>query len=158
MVKRFLSLLILGVLAFAAVATGATSHHHASKHSLSGTVKIVDLERKGNTPAPGTSANYAGRVASAQGSGAITGKTNYLAGAKFSGTNRTFFAHGTFKNTLKGTGTPHSDGTVTFSGSGEVIGGTGRYSGAHGSFKFTGKTKLTPGAIATFKVTGSATY
>jgi hypothetical protein len=160
MLKRLLSVVVLGVavVSAASIATGATQHH-ATKHSLNGRVKLTNLENKGNPPAPGSSQTTAGRVATPQGSGAIIGTIKYGVAASFTGTQKAFFDLGAFKLNIKGTGTPNSDGSVSFKGSGRVVGGTGRYGGAHGSFTLSGKVhQFGPGGVVTFIVKGSVVY
>jgi hypothetical protein len=160
MLKRLLYIVALGaaVVSVASITTAAT-RHRATKHSLNGRVKLTNLENKGNPPAPGSSQTTAGRVATPQGSGAIIGTINYGVAASFTGTQKAFFDLGAFELKVKGTGKPNTDGSITFTGSGRVVGGTGGYRGAHGHFTLTGRVRqFGPGGVVTFQVRGSVVY
>jgi hypothetical protein len=157
MLKRVVCVLaaLAALVAVSPVAGAAAKKHKAKNHSVTATVKNVSVEQTGNPPLSGTSTN-AGLVTSSLGNGAITGTTTYAA-PNFSSTETVFLAHGTFKGTLKGTGTLNPDGSISFSGTGKVTGGTDSYKGAKGSVTFTGSEPKNSN-VATFNVTGKVKY
>ena len=155
MLKRLSVLLLaVAVVCGSAVADAATKHK-AKSHSINGSATIAMITTTGSPPVNGSSVD-AGLVNNSQGAGAVRLTTTYAA-PNFNASGTAFYVAGSLKVTLKGSGAPQPDGSLTFSGTGKVTGGTGSYKGAKGSFTFTGSAPGL-GKPATFHLTGSAKY
>src|SRR5215217_3473748 len=129
--------IILCLLAVLAITAIAAAPAQAAKHSLDSSVKIATLETTGSPPASGVD-HYAGTIKGALGSGAVVGKNIFGPIPQFHGPVRAFYAKGTLKSSLEGTGALNPDGSISFEGTGEINKGTGKYKGARGKFTFVG--------------------
>ena len=125
MKERWIMKKILCLLAVLAITAIAAAPAQAAKHSIDSSVKIADLETTGSPPASGT-VDYAGTIKGALGSGAVVGQNIFGPLPQFHGPVRAFYAKGTLKGSLEGTGTLNADGSVSFDGTGEITKGTGR--------------------------------
>lgn len=151
---RQLTRLFVGLLVAASVVAAATAQA-TTRQSLNGTVKLAELSHTGTPPINGTAVE-AGTYKGKAGNGAITGTTSYAA-PKFTAKLRTYNLKGTIVTTSTGAGQLNPDGSVSFSGTGKVVGGTGRYRGATGSFTFSG-SQPKDSSVATFTIKGSYKY
>jgi len=141
---------LLGVMALAAAPA------EAARHSFDGTIKLAAIEETGNPPFSG-SANYAGRVTSSLGHGAILAHNDYSASPAFQGTFRIFYKKGTLKATTSGSGSLEPGGGTSITGTGQITKGAGKYKGAKGKFTFTG-TQPPNSTVRTFELDGSVRY
>jgi hypothetical protein len=147
---------VLCVVAVLGIALVAASPAQAARYSLDGTVTIATLQSTGSPPISGTD-QYAGTYEGDFGSGAIVGTNAYGPVPNFQGTLRAFYKKGSVKGTLAGSGTPNPDGSISFSGTGEVNSGSGKYKGAKGKFSFSG-TAAANSTVITYEVFGSVKY
>ncbi len=145
---------LLAVLAITAIAAAPAQ---AAKHSIDSSVKIADLETTGSPPASGT-VDYAGTIKGALGSGAVVGQNIFGPLPQFHGPVRAFYAKGTLKGSLEGTGVLNADGSVSFDGTGEITKGTGKYKGARGKFTFVGSEPSVGANVQSFEITGTVKY
>lgn len=149
---------VIGVmgLTVACAAPAQAASHKATSHNIHSIVRLADVGSTGSPPVSG-SAQYAGALKGALGSGAIVGTNFFGPVGVFTGTIRVYMNKGTLKGTLEGTGGPAPGGGLDFSGTGRITKGTGKYKGAHGKFTFTGGQPANS-TISTQAIEGSVKY
>jgi hypothetical protein len=145
---------MFAVLLLVAAVPPAALAAKAKSHSVSATLRVVNLSTQGNPPLSGSSVTV-GTGSGSLGTGAIVGNATYAA-PNFASKFTLFLAKGTIKGSFTGTGSVNQDGSGSGTGSGKVLGGTGIYKGATGKFTFTAAVPAS--GPSTFQVKGKIKY
>lgn len=156
MAKRVLSALLVAgaILLLSAPAQAARK----VTRSADATVYLATIASEGTPGNPGSASTSAGAIYNSRfGEGALKAVAAWGENLTFGANVRFFYGRGTLRSSVRGQAVANSDGSVSYSGTGQFTGGTGRYRGARGNFTFTG-TAGSGANTAVYQFTGTVRY